>query len=205
MMGYHIGRNGKHIISPNWYYLDYYKIDISNVSLDMNNKSLNFKFIIVNMSRTLNIRKIDNVIGTSIIVKTVKNSILYLLDFFVEVQSTTRQKNQCDKYFIEMPIVFKKGSPRKSSQTNTIYETCLKFEVSQYRPKVGSEKKQERRLMNRPKIGSEKIQIQLLINRPIVIPPLMIPQVINNNQIKLPSVNEILNNFPRRQQYNFHQ
>ncbi len=173
----------------NWNYLDNYKIDISNIRLDMNNKSLSFEFAIVNMDRTLNIRKFNNTTKTYRIVGTVKNSVLYLLDFFVEVQSKLRR----DKYFVEMPIVFKKGSPRKSPNKSNKYETCTKFEVIQYRPKIGSEKKQEQRLMNRPNIGNKNTQVQKLMNVSNIINNTAQVQIFGNTnysrQVVIPPMN----------------
>ena len=191
MMGCHVGRN-KQTNYPEWNYLDNYKIDISNIYTDMNNKSLNFEFVITNMDRKLNIRKFDNISNKYRIIYTVKNSIIYLLNFFVEIQSTSRRK-----YFIEMPIAFKKGSPKN----NPKHTVCSKFGVIQYIPKIGSEKAQVQRLMNGLNIANNNnTQLQQSMNTNY-IRPLIMPQTFNN-KIRLPSVQDILNDPRYKAQYN---
>jgi len=204
MMGCAMGRSIPQKFFPKWHYLDEYRVEISNVRLDWQNKCLYFKFAIANMSRTLNMRTFDHGTNTWRMVRTIKNSILYLLDFFVEVEGLKSRK-----YFVEMPIVFKKGSPRKNKKNEEVVVlTCTKFEVDQYRPEIGSEKTQAQKLMNpfhsRPNATLQKIvaaPFSQLLSK-VVVPLEQRNSAGNQIQLRLPSFREIINNPSYRTQPN---
>lgn len=200
MMGCDMGRNIPQKFSPKWHSINDYKVNISNVRLDTQKKLLCFKFVIHDMNRALNIQKMNNVTNTWETIRTVKNSILYLLDFFVEIKLAQRNR----KYFVEFPFVFKKGSPRKKKGVVYTLTACKKFAVDQYRPRIGSEKAQAQRLMNFYHNQPTVVRLKRPPMNPMLLPKIriMMPRKVSANQVILPSFSTLLNHLHYKKQFN---